>query len=84
MVLHMWLWQIAQLCVAAVAATLLFFGPTPVALAVQDVGAFATVIYAYLAFKVVDAIYTDHRRVLYPHEPTDPDGVAAVTGPIPG
>lgn len=84
MVLHMWLWQIAQLCVAVVAAILLFFGPTAVALAIQDVGAFATVIYAYLALKVVAAIYTDHRRVLYPHEATDPDGVTAVTGPIPG
>lgn len=84
MVLHMWLWLIAQLCVSVVAGIVLYSGPTPVALAIRDVGAFATVIFAYLAFKVVAAIYTDHRRVLYPHEPTDPDGVAAVTGPIPG
>jgi len=84
MVLHLWLWLLAQLCVSAVAATLLLFGPTPVALAIEDVGAFATVIYSYLALKVVEAIYTDHRRVLYPLESTGPDGVAAVAGPIPG
>ena len=84
MVLHMWLWLIAQFCVTVVAATLLFLGPTPVALAIQNVGALATVVYAYLAFKVVAAIYADHRRVLYPLEPTDPDGVAGVTGSIPG
>jgi hypothetical protein len=84
MVLHMWLWLVAAQCVSVVTAILLFFGPTPVALAIRDVGAFATVIYAYLAFKVVVAIYNDHRRVLYPHEPTDPDGVTAVDGPTPG
>lgn len=69
MVLHMWLWWFAAQCVSVVAASLLFFGPTPVALAVQDVYVLAVVIYAYLAFKVVAAIYADHRRVLYPHEP---------------
>jgi hypothetical protein len=84
MVLHLWLWLIAQMCVSVAAATLLFFGPTPVALAIQDVGVFAALIYAYLAFNVVDAIYTDHRRILYPHEPTDPDGVPAVAGPVAG
>jgi hypothetical protein len=84
MVLHMWLWWVAAQCASVVAAILLIFGSTPVALAIQDVYAFASVIYAYLAFKVVVGIYADHRRVLYPHEPTDPDGVAAVTGPIPG
>jgi hypothetical protein len=84
MVLHMWLWLIAAQCASVVAASLLFFGPTAVALAIQDVYALAAVIYAYLGFKLVTAIYTDHRWVLYPHEPTDPDGVAAVTGPMPG
>jgi hypothetical protein len=84
LVLHMWLWLVAQLCITVVAATLLLFGPTQVALAIQDVGAFATVIYAYLAFKVVATVYAEHRRVLYPHEPTDPDGVPVVTGPLPG
>jgi Domain of unknown function (DUF4328) len=84
MVLHMWLWWVALQCVSVAAVTLLYFGPTQVALAIRDVGAFATVIYAYLAIKVVTAIYADHRRILYPHEPTDPDGVPPVTGPLPG
>jgi hypothetical protein len=84
MVLHMWLWLMAQFCVSLVAGIVLGSGPTPVGLAIRGVGALAIVIYAYLAFKVVAAIYAEHRRVLYPHEPTDPDGVPAVTGPIPG
>jgi hypothetical protein len=84
MVLHMWLWLMAQFCVSLVAGIVLGSGPTPVGLAIRGVGALAIVVYAYLAFKVVAAIYAEHRRVLYPHEPTDPDGVPAVTGPIPG
>ncbi|HXA32678.1 MAG TPA: DUF4328 domain-containing protein [Acidimicrobiales bacterium] len=84
MVLHMWLWRVTVECIAVVSFILMYFGPTHVALAIRDVAAFATVIYTYLAFKLVTAIYTDHRRVLYPHEPTDPDGVAVVTGPMPG
>ncbi|HEX4246050.1 MAG TPA: DUF4328 domain-containing protein, partial [Acidimicrobiales bacterium] len=38
MVLHMWLCLVAQICLSTAAAVLLFFGPTPVALAVQNVG----------------------------------------------
>lgn len=85
LVLSMWLFLVAQSCIAIAAAVLLFFGPTPVALAVQDVGALATAAYAYLAFTVVGVIYTNHRQVLYPHhEPTDPDGVTVVAGPTSG
>ena len=40
------------------AVVVLFVGPPLVALAIRDVGALATVIYAYLAFKLVAAIYS--------------------------
>jgi hypothetical protein len=84
MVLHMWLWWVVSQCVAVVGVILLFAGSTSVALAIQNVGGLATVIYAYLAFKVVATVYAEHRRVLYPHEPTDPDGVPVVTSPLAG
>ena len=83
MVLHMWLWYVASLCISVVTVVVLFSGSTVVAVALRDVGSFATVIYASLAFRTVDFIYSTHRQVLYPHEPTDPDGVTVVLGPVP-
>ncbi|HEY6624777.1 MAG TPA: DUF4328 domain-containing protein [Acidimicrobiales bacterium] len=83
LVLHMWLWLIASLVVALVALGILWSAPTWATLAVGDVGAFATLVFGYFAFKSVGAIYDNHRLVLYPYETTDPVGVPAATAPPP-
>ena len=83
LVLHMWLWLIASLVVGLVALGILWSAPTWATLAVGDVGAFATLVYGYLAFMTIGAIYDNHRQVLFPYEPTEPAGVTAPVGPTP-
>jgi hypothetical protein len=74
MVLHMWLWLMASFVVGVVAGTLVWFGPTTASLVIGDVGAFASLVYGYFAYKTVDLIYDDHHQILYPMAPTDPGG----------
>jgi len=83
MVLHMWLWFIASVCVGLAVVAMMWSAPSWATLAIGNVGAFATLVYSYFAFKVVGAIYDTHRQILYPHEPTDPVGIPAATGPAP-